>query len=253
VRILAEPRALAELTEIDPEVPEGAEDRFRGYGVMGLPFASGHVLALRRFPASSLGYGYSSVWHRDPGGRWTFWSDVSPQTSCARFFGEAIDEAVRAPIAVRWTDSRVLRVTVGDGVLDWQVSLRSTPVTVVMNAAAGLLTDGMWRSPRVLYWLGVAARQLLGVGRVAFTGKVPNGQRFAVNPQRVWLVGESAASLRGRDLGVPGPLLSQARLADFAIPQRGMFALGRSFLEPFDPRRHSDAVVRGGMKRDEAG
>ena len=246
MHILAEPRALAELTEIDPQVPEGTEDRFRGYGVMGLPFDSGHLLALRRFPASSLGYGYSSVWHRDPNGRWTFWSDVSPRASCARFFGEAIDEAVRAPIAVRWTDARVLRITVGDGVLDWQVDLCATPVTAVMNAAAGLLTDGMWRSPRVLHWLAAAARQLLGVGQVAFTGTVPNGQRFVVNPQRLWLVEASTASLRGRDLGVPAPLPSQARLGDFAIPQRGVFALGRSFLEPFDPRRHSDALVRRG-------
>jgi len=252
VHVLAEPRALAELTEIDPSVPPGTDVTFCGYGVMGLPFSSGHVLALRRFPASSLGYGYSSVWHRTPAGRWTFWSDVAPQTSCARYFGEAIDEATRASITMRWTGPWAFQVTVDD-VLDWQVALQPSPATVAMNLAAQLLTDGMWRSPRVLRAMGAVARDLLGVGRIALTGNVPNGQRFFVNPRRIWRVSGSAASVRGVDLGTPGPLHVQAALGDFAIPQQGIFAIGRSFFEPFDPRRHSDAVVRRGMQGDEAG
>ena len=51
------------LTAESVVLPSGGEERFAGYGVMGLPFASGHVLAMRRFPASSIGPGYSSVWH----------------------------------------------------------------------------------------------------------------------------------------------------------------------------------------------
>jgi hypothetical protein len=39
-------------------------ERFAGYGVMGLPFRSGHYLALRHFPASSIGPGFRAVWHR---------------------------------------------------------------------------------------------------------------------------------------------------------------------------------------------
>jgi len=253
MRILAEPRALAELTEIDPAVPRGTEDRFCGYGVMGLPFAAGHVLALRRFPASSLGYGYSSVWYRNPAGRWTFWSDVAPQTSCARFFGRVVDEVRREAIFVRWTGPWSLRVMVGDGVVDWRVSLRATAATTAMNAASRLLTDGMWRSPRVLRYMAAIAGPLLGLGRVALTGTVPNGQRFIVNPLRVWRVSESTATVSGADLGTPGSLDDQAMLGDFAIPQSGIFAIGRSFFEPFDPRRHSDAVQRPGMRRDMAG
>ena len=30
-------------------IPDGSGDRFSGYAVIGLPFSSGHVLALRRF------------------------------------------------------------------------------------------------------------------------------------------------------------------------------------------------------------
>jgi len=235
---------LAELTEIDPQVPVGTEDRFSGYGVLGLPFASGHVLALRRFPASSLGYGYSSVWHRDPDGRWTFWSDVSPQTSCARFFGEIITEALRAPIAIRWTGSRTLRVTVGDGAIDWHLTLHPTPVTMAMNVAGRLLTDGMWRHPGMLRMMGAVAGRALGLGRAVLTGRVPNGQLFALNPLHAWSVLESTATAEGTDLGRPAPLAVQAMLGNFAVPQRGIFALGRAFFEPFDPRRHSDAIVR---------
>ena len=67
-----EPREIAERLEQHAELPKGKEEQFAGYAVMGLPFASGHVLGLRHFPASSLGPGYTSVWHRNPGGRWVF-------------------------------------------------------------------------------------------------------------------------------------------------------------------------------------
>jgi hypothetical protein len=37
------------------------------------------------------------------------------------------------------------------------------------------------------------------------------------------------AVLDGEDFGSPGPLPARATLGDFAIPQRGVFALGRAF------------------------
>ena len=71
-------------------MPEGEGERFFGYAVIGLPFDSGHVLSLRRFPASSIGPGYTSVWHRDPEGRWTFYQDALPELACSRYFGVEI-------------------------------------------------------------------------------------------------------------------------------------------------------------------
>ena len=71
-----DPRDLVADIEACPRVPAGSEERFAGYGVMGLPFGSGHLLALRRFPASSIGPGYRSVWHCDPNGRWTFFQEI---------------------------------------------------------------------------------------------------------------------------------------------------------------------------------
>jgi len=91
---MAEPKELVDRLEQGAELPSGNEERFAGYGVMGVPFTSGDLLAMRRFPASSLGQGYTSVWHRDPQGRWTFYSDVPPQLACSRYFGSAISEAV---------------------------------------------------------------------------------------------------------------------------------------------------------------
>jgi len=246
MRLLPEPRALAELTEIDPQLPAGTGDRFSGYGVMGLTFASGHILALRRFPASSLGYGYSAVWYRDPGGRWTFWSDVPPRSSCARFFGRAIDGALQSRIGVRWEGPRTLRVTVDD-VLDWRIDLRATPVTIGMNVALRLLSDRLWRRVGLLRAMSWLAGRILRVGRVGLTGRVPNGQWFVANPLRIWRVAASTAVVRGVDLGTPGPLATQAMLGDFAIPQQGIFSLGRACFESFDPDRHASVVVRSAL------
>jgi hypothetical protein len=58
----------------------------------------------------------------------------------------------------------------------------------------------------------------------------PNGHEFIANPQRVWLINSSHAVLNGMDLGPVGALDRQARLDDFFIPQRGLFALARAFL-----------------------
>ena len=59
-------RTIIQGIERHASLAPGTEDRFTGYAVIGLPFRSGHVLSLRRFPASSVGPGYTSVWHRDP-------------------------------------------------------------------------------------------------------------------------------------------------------------------------------------------
>jgi len=62
-------RELIRSVEESVSLPAGQGDRFAGYAVIGLPFQSGHVLAMRRFTASSIGSGYPSVWHRSPEGK----------------------------------------------------------------------------------------------------------------------------------------------------------------------------------------
>jgi len=49
-----EPRELAEQAEGSAAPPPGEGERFAGYGVMGLPFASGHVLDPQRHLAVAV-------------------------------------------------------------------------------------------------------------------------------------------------------------------------------------------------------
>jgi hypothetical protein len=126
-----DPRDLVAAIEASPQLPAGSGERFGGYGVMGLPFGSGHILALRRFPASSLGPGYRSVWHRDPLGRWTFFQDVAPVYACSRYFGPAIAEATPATIDIDWEGPTQFSVTVTDATrrLHWSVGLTTSAIT----------------------------------------------------------------------------------------------------------------------------
>lgn len=222
------PAALAADAETTA-LPTGSGERFGGYGVMGLPFSSGHVLAMRRFPASSIGPAYSSVWHRDPQGGWTFWQDQQDDQSCSRYFSAALRGTRRGDIHLSWPTASTLRVVVPEGDLEWTASLTATAATHVLNGMARLLPARAWRSRRVLAAMGPVAGGALRAGKVAMTGTAPNGQRYQVNPLRLWVIDHSTARLRGDDLGRIGPLEEQARLGDFWIPQRGVFAIGRAY------------------------
>jgi len=113
-----------------------------------------------------------------------------------------------------------------------------------MNAMARLLQNVAWRSPAVLAAMSMVAGPLLGVGHVGLHGRVPNRQRFIANPRVLWAVLESHARLAGEDFGPPGPLLPQARLGDFWIPQRGILAMGQAYFNSFDPALHLSTVSR---------
>jgi len=238
------PRSIVEQLEAAPSFPPGSDERFSGYGVMGLPFTSGHILALRRFPASSIGPGYTSVWHRLPEGEWVFYATVSPRQSCTRFFGNMASDSIQTEISIAWSAPFRLRITVPAVSLDWEVGLAATVPTRLMSAVGRLLPRAAWQSSTVLAAMERAAGPLLGVGRVGLMGHVPNGQRFIANPRVLWAIADSRAVLGGEDLGPPGPIRPQAHLGDFWIPQRGMFALGQSYFEPFDAARHSPRTQR---------
>ncbi len=235
----ADPRTLVARLEAAPALPLGDDERFNGWGVMGLPFRSGHVLALRRFPYTTVGPGYASVWHRTPAGEWTFYSTVPADRACPRYYGEAASASVQAEVRVAWEAPLALRVSVPAAALEWEIALAATPATRFMNAMGRLMPAAAWRSPAVLSAMEALAGPLLGVGRVGLHGTVPNGQWFVANPRLVWAVAGSRAVLAGRDLGPPGPVRPQAALGDFLIPQRGMFAIGRAYFEFLDPARHS--------------
>jgi hypothetical protein len=223
---MREPAEMIAELERHSELPAGVEERFYGYGVMGLPFRSGHVLGLRRFPASSIGPGYRSVWHRDPRGRWTFYQDQPAELACTRYFGAAVDEIREGPIRIEWTGPRSLDVSAGE--LEWSVEVAATPVTGLLSRASAALPMRAWRSRPVLELMSRVAGPMLRAGHVRLTGLAPNGQQFIANPLMIWVVSRSVATIRGTDLGQIGPAPEQAHLRDFAIPQRGLFVVGRA-------------------------
>lgn len=221
-----------------PTLPDGDDERFVGYGVMGLPFASGHYLALRHFPKATFAPAYKSVWHRGPDGVWTFYATTCGQQSCARYFSSATtQDAVQCQIDVDWIGPWSLSVRI-DGLLDWQLDIRSTLSTRLMSAVGGRLPTGTWTNRTALGALSRAAGLALGAGQVRLAGTAPNGQRFMIAPRQMWAVAHSRAVLNGIDLGPVGPLPSQARLASFRPPQRGLFVVGSGHFESFDADRH---------------
>jgi hypothetical protein len=228
------------VTQLDtkPKLPGGSLERFNGYGVMGLPFKSGHVLALRHFPASSVGPGYSSVWHRTPEGEWDFYADVAPHLSCTRFFGSAVAKAIQSPVHITWLGPQAFRVKADAAALEWEVNLTTTRATTFLNLLGSLLPAPAWKNTKVLRLMEKIATSTLRAGSLSLYGTAPNGQRFIANPRSIWLVSESTATLNGESLGPVGALEEQASVGDFWIPQRGLFALGQAYFEPFNPSLH---------------
>lgn len=242
---MTEPREIVAAIENGAELPRGDDERFVGYGVMGIPFVSGHMLCLRRFPTNSIGEGYTSVWHRNPDGEWIFIQDAPPTQACSRYFGSAVTESLIRRIQIDWTGARDFSVAIeGDYSLSWQISLCQTMTTRVANAMGQIIPGALWRNRTVLSLVSVVGGLFLGAGRLNLTGRVPNGQRFVSNPRKMWAVSSSRAVWRGQDLGKVGALPTQAKIGDLWLPQQGRFFVGSAFLENFDPSRHLQATCR---------
>jgi hypothetical protein len=237
------PAKFAQAVENRPALPPGDCERVSGYGVMGLPFKSGHVLGLRRWTASSVGDRFTSIWHRDPTGRWTFYESIACEVACTRYFGADVERVREGPIEIEWEASNRLRVRTTDRTVDWELEFGETVATRLMSAMGSRMPLAAWRSAPLLNAVGAVAGRVLGVGKVQLTGSTSNGQHFDANPLRVWYVTASRAVVEGEDLGPIGPLAEQAHMADFYFPQRGMFALGRVFITPFKPTRRGAKAV----------
>jgi hypothetical protein len=232
------PAAIVAAHNERPRLPEGNDERFAGFGIMGLPFASGHYLGLRQFPVASFAPAYASVWHRDPAGRWTFYATTPGEQSCARYFSSSTaNAAVQCDIDVTWVTPWTLQVTI-DGLLDWTVQLGTTDATRFLNRVNPRLPESVWTNPAALGMISRAAGRMLGVGEMRLAGTTSNGQTFMVAPRTVWAVTTSRAELRGEDLGPTGPLAIQARLGGFRLPQRGIAVVANGHFETFDPDRH---------------
>ncbi len=218
-------------------------EQFVGSGVLGLPFATGHYLALRDIAASSIGPAYRSVWHRDPAGRWTMFTTTDPELSCPRYFGAAFAQIERAErIELTWRSDSVLRIQVGDR-LDWQLELGTTGRTRLVSWSLRAAPARAWRSDALLVLLSRLAAPMLHSGRLRLQGQTPNGQHFRAAPRSVWPVVDSRAALDGLDLGRPAPLDRPTKLGDFWLPQRGLFVLASTNFQPIRVTSHPNRTI----------
>lgn len=241
--------AAADVTD-RPRLPEGDDERFTGFGVLGLTYRGGDCLALRVMTRTSIGPGYRAVWHRAPHGAWHMYVTTDPGHSCPRYFSAAATYERVPEIDLSWTEPSRLHVRIA-GVLDWDLRLRATPATRAMSALGGALPAAARRSDPLLGAMGPMARPMLRTGRMRMIGSAPNRQRFQVVPTRLWRVSAGAASVGGRDLGPLGALDRQTRLGDFWMPQHGLFYIGDARFSAFDPAVHTAvAASANGLAED---
>jgi len=130
---MGNPMLCAEELEDKSQLFQDSWERFCGYGVMGLPFASGHVLAFRRMTSSSIGPPFTSIWHRTPGGAWTMIVNEDPAVTCPRFFGSSVDRVVHTEIKLNWEEPMRLSLRVPEERFQWGIRLSSHLLTGAMG------------------------------------------------------------------------------------------------------------------------
>jgi hypothetical protein len=162
--------------------------------------------------------------------------------ACTRYASAAVDAVHSAHIRMAWTGPRTLVIEIPEAGISWTMSLRATPATRLLGAVRRYLPDRWLASARVLAALGTCARVGLRTGPVRLTGRMPNGQRFRVAPTELWMIGAARAEIRGEDLGEPGACGAPARIGDFVIPRRPLFAVATARFDGFDPARHLAAT-----------
>lgn len=210
----------------------------KGWGVFGLPFDSGHVLALRVFPENDFGP-YRTLWHRDPDGRWSIYVD-GPRldTACPRYYGPACDHIGHAHIDLAWTGPSSLQVTMDAPLLEWTLTARSTRALDALNAMSARMPLSTWR-PAALVHARERLAQALGMGRLQMSGVMPSGHTGTLMPQRMYYIDDAHAVLDRIDLGHPTHMAVNPTIGDVALPARGVLAIGQAVWKILDPSEYA--------------
>jgi hypothetical protein len=212
------PRAAALRLERRRTLPDGTGDRFAGYGLAGLAFESGDVLAFRRISASSVGPPFTSVWHRDAAGAWTIHTNIDPLRACPRYFGPALQAAEMDDVTIRWTDDVSLCVRVRRARIELALRLRTSLAGTVLGLGTRLLHP---------WWLSRSAH---------LAGRTPSGHCYTYQPRFAWHVTAAAALLHGRD---PGGVMESGRsltMANVDIAAASIVVLGTATFQPPEHR-----------------
>ncbi|MFB6080986.1 MAG: hypothetical protein ABEJ81_08315 [Haloferacaceae archaeon] len=218
--------------------PVRGYERIRGYGIYGLPFDGGHVLALRVFPENDFAP-YRTVWHRTPDGRWSIYVDgPRHDIACPRYYGAAADRVASADVAVTWIGPMALRVEMDRPELRLTVELDAPPSARIANAVGARVPASLWRLPGVASRAARVADRVFGVGDVTFVGTVPNGQHAILLPRRMYPIATGSATLEGEDLGRPVRSATNPTIGNVALPARPMLAVGEAYFEILDPEEY---------------
>ena len=219
---------LSNLPAVRGDAPWPDHEYVKGWGVMGLPFDSGHYLALRVFPENDFSP-YKTVWHRDPEGRWSIFVD-GPRldTACPRYYGAACAHVGHASIDVAWTGPMSLRVTAEDVGLDWTLTATETGLLRALNAMSARLPIWTWRPRVLLRARELLARRVLGMGDLRMSGTMPSGHTGTLMPGRMYFIDDSTATLGGTDLGHAARVTLTPDIGGFPLPARGVLAIGQA-------------------------
>lgn len=200
----------------------GRLEHMAGYGLIGLSFESGHVLAFRRFAASSIGPPYVSLWIRDPRGRWEIHTNVEPDRACPRYFGPALHAAHVSDIGITWQAPRELTISAPRAGIHLTLRLAASSRAALLGAVSRHAPDILLKSRRA----GGLAGRMLGAGSLTLAGTAPAGHQFVIRPHALWHVAAAAAVVGGHDCGPVALPATQPSLGDFMVPLRGVFACG---------------------------
>lgn len=240
---------LSNLPVVRGHAPWPDHEYVKGWGVFGLPFDSGHVLALRVFPENDFGP-YRTVWHRDPAHNWTIHVD-GPRldTACPRYYGAACEHTGFAHIELTWTGPATLRVTMNDPLLEWTLTASSTVVLALLNAVSRVLPTATWR-PQPLVRAREHLASALGMGKIQLSGVMPSGHVGTLMPQQMYFINESRAVLEGIDLGRPVRLDQNPQIGDVPLPTRGVIAAGGAVWKILDPVEYERTRHESGASGD---
>lgn len=228
---------LADTPAVRGYAPWPDHEYVKGWGVFALPFDSGHLLALRVFPENDFAP-YRTLWHRDPGGRWSIYVD-GPRldTACPRYYASACEHTGFARIALEWVGPASLQVTMDSPALDWNLTASSSALLAGLNRVSSAMPLSSWRS-RSLLRMRERMAQALGMGRLQMSGVMPSGHTGTLMPQEMYLVNEARATLHGVDLGRPARWEDNPRIGDVPLPARGILAIGQGVWEVLDPAEY---------------
>ena len=223
------------------EPPWPDHEYVKGWGVFGLPFDSGHVLALRVFPENDFSP-YRTVWHRDPQGRWSIYVD-GPRldTACPRYYGPACTHIGHSRIGIAWTGPSSLLVSMDRPRLEWTIKATETPTLRVMNAASVPMPNWTWRSRPLVRTREVLARRVLHMGDIRLSATMPSGHIGILMPERMYFINDTTAVLNGEDLGRVARVNPNPQIGQVPLPARGVLAIGRGAWAILDEDEYTKA------------